>query len=257
MKVTKREIIASVFIVSLLLTLGMFISGKIQNSVDTKNEALTLAVQISTPGEFSRAMRTNLGRTLSYGTLEGVDLVSVPELNGSYLYIKKVREKYTMHTETYTVTDSNGNTQVRTRTYWSWDHAGFEDAASSRLTFLGQTFATDKFELNNTHTLSLDDELLADECPYRRRGNYLYRGSDIRYYYQVVPTAFAGTVDAVLQDGAISGHASVSPNMTPEEVVERAMKWANVPIIIFWTVWLGATIGAVVLFVYFDNRWLE
>lgn len=43
-------------------------------------------------------MRTNAGNAFVYGDLKAVDTVTYPEIGGEYIYIEKVKERYTMHT---------------------------------------------------------------------------------------------------------------------------------------------------------------
>ncbi len=103
MQITKREIIASITIIALMLTLGFIISGKITDSQEDANEKYNKALKITDSELFVYGMSTNVGNAFVYGTLQAVDPVSYPDVKGNYLYIKKVKEKYTKHyrTETY------------------------------------------------------------------------------------------------------------------------------------------------------------
>lgn len=75
-----------------------------------------------------------------YGTLEALDPVSYPEIDGSYMYVEKIKKLYTMHTRTVAHMDANGNTTYTIETYWSWDYAGEESKAASTVSFCEATF---------------------------------------------------------------------------------------------------------------------
>lgn len=256
-EITKREVLVSSVILCAMLTVGLFINSSISEHTAAKNEVLISAVQIDSPSTFAHALKTNVGNVLAYGTLEAVDPVSFPELSGRFLAANKIREEYTMHVETYTVTDSEGNSHVETRTYWSWDYSGQATEQASTVTFLGHSTSPDSFIMNNMSRLSLSQDELSSDCPYRLRGNYLYKDSDTRYYYKVIPVSTVGTVQATLMDNQFASQATFYPNQQPDDVIENSLRFQNVPNIIFWVFWSLLIAGAIVGFCYLDNRWLE
>lgn len=65
-----------------------------------RNEVYNKAVKIDSQEMFSYGMRTNVGNAFIYGTLQAVDPVSYPEIDGSYMYVEKIKKLYTMHTHT-------------------------------------------------------------------------------------------------------------------------------------------------------------
>ena len=97
-EITAREIIASIVIIFIMLLIGVTISNKMQESRLDRNEIYNKAVKIETSELFQYGMRTNVGSAFVSGTLEAVDPVSYPEIEGEYLYLEKVKERYTMHT---------------------------------------------------------------------------------------------------------------------------------------------------------------
>lgn len=147
MEITKREIIASIVIISILLIIGFFISESITNSQNDKDSEYIKATHIEDQELFQYGMDTNIGNTFVYGDLIAVDTVSYPEIDGEYMYVKKIKEKYTRHTRTVTKTKTvNGKTKTYTETeiYWSWDMINSENKTCKEITFCGITFPTSK-----------------------------------------------------------------------------------------------------------------
>lgn len=97
-EITKREILASVSIIAIMLLIGVLISGKISDAQLDANEKYNKAIKIDTLDLFEYGMRTNIGNAFVYGDLKAVDTVSYPEINGEYMYIEKIEEHYNMHT---------------------------------------------------------------------------------------------------------------------------------------------------------------
>lgn len=146
-EITKREILASISIIAILLIIGFVISGKISNYILDRNEKYNKAVKIEDSDLFEYGMKTNIGDAFIYGDLIAVDTVSYPEIGGEYMYVEKIEEHYNMHTRTVTTTDSKGKTHTRTETYWSWDYAGSEEQKCLEIMFLEQRFDSNKVDL--------------------------------------------------------------------------------------------------------------
>lgn len=237
-EITKREIIASISIVAVMILIGVLISGKISEHQMDKNEVYNKAVKIESKDLFRYGMDTNVGNAFVYGDLEAVDTVTYPEIGGKYMYIEKVKEKYTMHTETYTTTDGKGHTQVHTRTYWSWDRVGSEDIKCKEISFCGITFKSSKFDIPHTDYIDTIKE-----------------SSHIRHKYYGTGTKFTGTIFTELKDKTISDHTNFYNNMNIEETVERLESGSGE--IVFWILWIILIIICVFGFYYLDNNWLE
>ena len=163
-EITKREILASISIIAVMLLIGFVISGKISNYILDRNEKYNKAIKIESSDLFEYGMRTNVGYAFVYGDLKAVDTVSYPEINGEYMYIEKIEEHYNMHTRTVTTTDSKGKTHTRTETYWSWDYAGSEEQRCSEITFLGHVFSSNKVEFPSTEYIDTikESSLMSD-----------------------------------------------------------------------------------------------
>ena len=143
MEITKREIIASISIIAILFTIGLLISGKITENKLQKNEIYNTAIKIDDTELFKHGMNTNIGNAFVYGELKAVDTVSYPEIGGEYMYVEKVKEKYTKHKRTVTK-KVNGKTVTHVETYWTWDYVSTESMECKEIKFCGVKFKTDK-----------------------------------------------------------------------------------------------------------------
>ena len=240
--ITVREIIASISIIAVMLLVGVLISEKISESQINQNKIYDQAVKIENNSElFQYGMNTNVGNAFVYGDLEAVDTVSFPEIEGEYLYIEKVKERYTRHTRLVTKTRTvNGKTQsyTTTETYWTWDRVDSEEQKAKEISFCDIIFSIDKIELPNSE--------------------YIYtikESSKIRYKYYGIGTKFTGTIFTDLRNKTISDNTSFYNNMTIEETVDHLE--SEVGIIIFWIAWIILTCICVFGFFYIDNKWLE
>ena len=121
MEITKREIIVSFAIVSVMLVVGFFISGNITESQNDKNMEYNKAVKINDSQLFKYGMDTNVGNAFVYGDLQAIDTVTFDEIGGEYLHVKKIKERYERHERKVTKTDSEGKKQTKIEVYYEWE----------------------------------------------------------------------------------------------------------------------------------------
>lgn len=238
MEITKREIIASVTIIGIMLIIGLMLSGNISDSIKDKNEVYNKAIHIDSKELFEYGMRTNVGNSFIYGDLIALDTVSYPEIDGEYLYVEKVKERYTRHTRR--VSYKCGKTTChRTEVYWTWDKVGSEEKVSKKVTFLDVEFNFNQFKTPSDHHLVTIKE-----------------SSKVRYKYYVVPSKLNGTIFADLRDDNIGEHISIHEDMTIDKAYDYLTTSGIVQMWLFWLVWIGLTGGAVYGFYYLENEWL-
>ena len=240
-EITKREIIASISIIAVMILIGVLISGKISEYQMDKNEVYNKAVKIENTNLFQYGMDTNVGNAFVYGDLKSVDTVTYPEIGGEYMYVEKVKERYTKHTRQVSHTKTvNGKTQTyyTTETYWTWDRVSSEDIKCKEISFCGITFKSNKFDIPGTDYIDTIKE-----------------SSHIRYKYYGTGTKFTGTIFTELKDKTISDNTNYYNNMNIEETVERLESGGGE--IVFWILWIILIIICVFGFYYLDNKWLE
>ncbi|MBQ4523539.1 MAG: hypothetical protein IJA10_11400 [Lachnospiraceae bacterium] len=240
-EITPREIIASISIIAVMILIGVLISGKISEHQMDRNEIYNKAVKIESTDLFQYGMDTNVGNAFVYGDLKAVDTVTYPEIEGEYMYVKKIKEKYTMHTRTvtkYRTVNGKRQSYTTTETYWTWDRVGSEDKKCNEVTFCGITFNVSKFDIPSSHHIDTIKE-----------------SSHIRYKYYGVGAEFTGTIFTDLRDKTISDNTNFYNGMNIEETVEYLESGGGE--IIFWIFWILLTGGCVFGFFYIDNKWLE
>lgn len=240
-KITKREILASISIIAVLLLIGFIISGKISDHAMDKNEKYNKAVKIKEQDLFEYGMRTDIGNAFIYGDLEAVDTVTYPEIGGKYMYVQKVEEHYTRHTRKVAHTKTvNGksHTYYTTEVYWSWDYVGSEDKTCKEVSFLKHIFPSKKIQLP-------DDDYI----------DTLKESSNVRFKYYGVGLKYTGTIFTELKNKTIKNNSPFYENMTIDETVDYLE--SDFALWLFWIFWI-CLIGACVYgFYYLDNEWLE
>lgn len=240
-EITKREILASISIIAVMLLLGILISSKISEYQMDKNEIYNKAAKIESQELFQYGMDTNIGNAFIYGDLKAVDTVTYPEIMGEYMYVKKIKERYTMHTRTVTYTTGSGKnrqTHTRTETYWTWDRVDSEDIKCKEILFAGIVFPSNKINLPDADYIDTIKE-----------------SSHVRYKYYGVGTEYEGTIFTELKDKTISDNTMFYNNLNIDETVDYLE--TDFPIIIFWLVWMVLIVSIVVGFYYLDNDWLN
>lgn len=237
-KITKREVLVSIIIIAIMLLFGIVIHGSISDRLMLKHQKYNTALQIENDSDlFAYGMKTNIGNAFVYGDLKAVDTVTYPEIGGDYMYVEKVKERYTMHTRTVTTT-VNGKTQTRTETYWTWDRVGSESKKCKEISFCGIVFDSNK--------INLPSDKYIDTIKESRHIRYKYYGTDIE---------FTGTIFAELKDNTIPDNTAFYNNDTIEDVM-KSFK-SNWQLVLFWIGWVLLTSGFVVGFYFIDNKWLE
>lgn len=250
-EITKREVIFSVIIASFILMLGFLISGKISEvSLDSETK-MNQALQITDEKMFKYGINTNVGNALCYGELSAVDAVSYLELDGEYMYIKKVKEECTEHSRTV----SNGKTS-HVEYYYTWDEVSKEEIHSNNLSFLGEQFDYDKIDKPSSDfkvTIYSDGSI---DNYYDDDGDWDDEG-DIRYSYYVIDKSYNGTLETELKDNTISDDNRFYENKTIQEVIDDNKSSHIFGLIFFWFVWIIFIVFVVFIFYYLDNRWLD
>lgn len=238
MEITKREIVAGVVIIAFMMIVGFFISDNITDWQNEHNAKYQKAIHINGDTElFQYGMNTNVGNAFVHGDLIAVDSVTYDEIGGEYMYIEKVKERYTMHTRTYTVRVGK-TTQTRVQTYWTWDRVGSEEIKCNEIKFCGIIFKSNKIKLPSSQYVDTIKE-----------------SSRIRYKYYGVPTKHTGTIFTKLTDETISENTMFYKDKSIDEVLEdETYVGLNIA---FWVVWIILTAILTFGFYYLDNRWLN
>lgn len=238
-EITKREILASITIFAILLLIGVFISEKISITQADANDEYNKAIKIDNQELFEYGMKTNVGNAFVYGQLKAVDTVTYPEIGGEYMYVKKIKEKYTKHTYTVSEYDEDENKiGEHEEEHWTWDQVRSDSLICQEISFLNHVFSSNKIVLPSTHYIDTIKE-----------------SSKIRYKYYGVDTQFVGTIYADLRNNTIPDQTSFYKDKTIEQTIKSLETGSG--LVIFWIVWIVLICGCVYGFYYIDNEWLE
>lgn len=243
-EITKREIIASISIIALMLLTGVLISGKISEYQMDKNEIYNKAVKIKSEDLFRHGMDTNVGNAFVYGELKAVDTVTYPEIKGEYMCVKKVKERREKHTKTET--DDDGNT--KTTTYYEWETDKTESKHCKEVSFLGEKFPYKKISMPS---LNYIDTIKGNKEWSWESGERV----KVRYKYYGVNTEYIGTIFTDLRNKTISDNSEFYNGKTIEETVDKLE--SGYAVIVFWVFWIILICVCVFGFYQLDNKWLE
>lgn len=240
-EIKPREILASISIIAIMILFGILISGKISEVNMDNNEIYNKAVKIESAELFQYGMSTNVGNAFVYGDLDAIDTITYPEIGGEYIYVEKVKERYTKHTRYVTRTKTVNGVKKEYREeeeYWTWDAIDKETQQSKQIRFCNTIFASEKIELGaSTQYLDMIKE-----------------SSRIRYKYYGMGTHFTGTIFTDLRNNTISDNSQLYVNKTIEETVEYLETDYTV---IFWVIWILLTMIVVFIFIASENVWLD
>lgn len=243
-KVTKRETLVAIAITLALIGLGIIISEAIKNNVNESNEKYYKALKINNDEEmFKYAIKTNVGYTLASGTIRAINGISIDELDGIYLSIKKVKEEYRKHyrEEKHTRIKSDGTEEIyyTTEEYWTWDYVEEEKIHVDKFNFLGVDFDYDTIEFYNQS--------------YNTTKEVEYH---MRYKYYTIPIEFEGTLFTYINNNTITQN-KFSTNKTINEIVKSKEDDVNFINAIFWITWIIFITLIDFGYVYLENNYLE
>ncbi|WP_302577616.1 hypothetical protein [Anaerobutyricum hallii] len=236
-EITKREVVASIAIIAVMLIIGSIFYSKIVQSAADANEKYNTAIKVEKPDIFVYGMATNVGNAFVYGELKAVKPVDCKGVNGKYIRIIKIEEHYNMHEETYTTTDSKGNKKEKTRIYWSWDYAGKKVKQCKKIVFCKQKFKIEKIIL-----------------PENKYLKTIKVSRNKRYKYYGVKDTLKGTIFTELKNGTIS-------NRSPfyESNIKKTVDYLenSFPTWMFWIFWIALIAFVVYGFYSAENKWLD
>lgn len=243
-KVTKRETLVAIAITLALIGLGIIISEAIKNNVNESDEKYYKALKINNDEEmFKYAIKTNVGYTLASGTIRAINGISIDELDGIYLSIKKVKEEYRKHyrEEKHTRIKSDGTEEIyyTTEEYWTWDYVEEEKIHVDKFNFLGVDFDYDTIEFYNQS--------------YNTTKEVKYH---IRYKYYTIPIEFEGTLFTYINNNTITQN-KFSTNKTINEIVKSKEDDVNFINAIFGITWIIFITLIDFGYVYLENNYLE
>lgn len=257
MEITLREILVSIAIFLVLSGIGHLIYGNIDDkSVIKKYE--TAQIIEDNKEKLDYLINTKFGNVLVSSTFKtsDKDAVKFDEINGKYAFIKRVKERNTMHTRTV-CSGSGKNNICRTETYWTWDYVDSDRKYAKNIDFLGYSFDGEKL-LNQVtkKNLKLSEKIYKQK--YKKiKDKYVYETSDVRYYYEYIPLNFKATIFTNTRDKEIFKDYTLFYEKTPEQAVENIKSTTKNSKLLFIVVWSLMSAGVIFWYISLDNNYLE
>lgn len=217
--------IVSIAIIFVMTCVFFFVTVGLSNDKIKENSRYNKAVKIEDAEQFKYGMETNAGEAFAYGILKAVDAVAFPELkleevksskeepfgdtkkeqeDIKFIYIKRVKEEYTLHMMPVINTDANGRTYTTMQQCWQWDTVDTQEKMSSQVSFLGVTFDTNKIKMPKE---------IFQKTEYDDSGN-------VRYTYYGVRDSLKGTLCTTFCDNTIADDSPFYKGMTIKETVD-------------------------------------
>ena len=243
MEITKREILFSTIILSIMIGLGIWISNPILGASTEDALEVVSAVRVDDANQFGYIKRTNVGMFLAEGELIANDTVRLADFPGIYSRVVKVKEEYCMHTVIYTETDAKGKTTMHTRVYYSWDEKGREEFESKSFTFLGWRFTAKEIGYSVS---TVDIKTIYDKKHW---------GNNIRYVYHTTPITVKGMMRGTVENKTWKD-LKFRRDYTIKQAVEKAERKTETAPVVFWTLWIILPAGIICVFYAFENYWL-
>ncbi len=231
-EITKREILASASIIAILFLVGFMLSSKISEHHLDEVEKYNKAAKINDKELFRYGVDTNIGYAVAYGELKAVDTVTYPEIGGEYMYVEKVKQRYTRHTRRV----KTGKT-YHTQVYWTWDTVGTDSLKCKAISFCDVKF--DSVKINPPSTEYIDT---------------IKESSHIRYKYYGTAIKHTGTVFTLLKNNTINDTTFYKDKTIKDVEDIYSSNWGS---ILFWIAWIILIGICVFAFVHAKNKWLE
>ena len=195
--ITIREIIASIVIISFMLSVGFNIANKLKDNETKQNEKYQKAIEINDSEMFKHCMETDTGDAFVCGELKAVDTVTFPEIDGEYMYIKKVEEWYERHEKWVDRKDEKTGKIKRVKKVWyEWDEKNRWIEHSKQIMFCSVVFPYEQIDLPYSHHIKT---INSDKVYSWYSGEKV----KVRFKYYVIDKKYTGTIFANLKDNTI------------------------------------------------------
>lgn len=243
-EITKREVIVSIAITAIMITIGLFIGRNIDqaNLESAKNYDTAIKIDNNTD-LFRHCMNTNTGKAFVYGDLIAIDTVTFPEIGGMYMSARKIKEEYTKHYRIVYEYDDEGNISgSHEEEYWTWDEICRESIHCEKVNFCGVDFDYEQIDTPGMSYITTE---------YEKWDN------DIRYIYYGEETSHIGTLYTQLENGTISQSNRFYNNTDITHTIEslkNANEWSKT---LFWLFWVILTTVVIIGFCALENKYLE
>ena len=266
MEIKLREILISIIITLVLISIGLIIDNNLTYSSTKERELYNKSLKINNDKEvFKYSINTNVGNVLAYGQFSVENGIKIDELLNDYLAIKKITEKYKKHTSR--VCNKCGKTICcHNKVYYSWDIVSFEINNVEEVKFLQLNFPYDTFNNYEFKRLELNKNTVSFKYIDKIRRGHIYNNSsffpllhDLRYSYYVVDKKFYGSILAKIKNNNLESLKSDKIRIHHSSINEtiKNINFREIQIrIIFWLIYIFIIIILVIKYISHDNNYL-
>jgi len=234
--ITKREMRIGVYILLVAFVIGIIAISIITSVIKKTNKIYSEAVRIESKEMYDQALSEGNANGLVYGKFTVSEPVKLEELNGTYGYIVRTKEKYTRHKK-----------KKRAVTY-KWDIVETEYFGPDTIKFMGHDYKADKFFVSESlMRLDIDDSVLIKQGVFQYiRDGYVCEddvtsSGDYRYNYSYLPIEFEGNMLVSFKNNEIEPVVKDSIEIvlcTIDERFERLQFNEKSAPVIFWSGWI-------------------
>lgn len=254
-------VVATVFTLVVLGVLGL--KGVAEDAGYKNQVKYTTAVRVEDEQHFNYAVDTQQGNLLAHGlfTTKKEHLVKFEEMTKAYTYVERVKEHYTLHTQTYSC-GSSKHPRTCTRTYYSWDRVGYEEKYAPYVQLYGREYPANKFNFDN---FKQDADCAGFSEPEAVKGWFspkrgcqnkaYYIDSDDRYVYKLAPESLSATFLASSMGGGLNPSSEGSITLKNGSVDDELKAVGNYKV---WAFWIATVfiVFAAIISVYAAIRWV-
>lgn len=249
-EVKQREMIFCIVISLVMLIIGFMINDKITSGVIRNNKELDQAIQITESEKFKFALETGKGLSFIYGDMIAINPVSITDIQGEYLYIRKTQYRYTEHSRLVDKCTGSGENEVcRTEIeyYYTWDSRGSDEWHVDEIEFSGVNFKYSDIDSPSSYH---------KETIYEHDRLFGHVVGDLKWEYRVCKPKYTGTLFANLKEGKILDNSFYN-EQKPSEVLESKKSNGKFISVAFWIFWIVIISGVNYIFVRLENSWLD
>lgn len=240
----KLRTVLVILSVTLLCILTYWLFTVIKESIVERNRHYSDLMRVSDEESLKYAIENKLEEFLVSGTVISNEDTSFPELKESFAGIKKKKYYYESYIKTETYTDDDGDTHIKTKTVWEWNHKGTEELKTNTVTLLGQSFNINNIPYSYSSKNYND---IGKDFNHSKSKKYYYINDDTRYSYEVIPKSWNITMTCNYKKEMIKNFY----NSSIEDVVKPwSIAWTTILMIIFI---IGFIIGGFLFWLFWEN----
>lgn len=271
-EITIREIIISISMLLLGVFFILLITNEIKDSYVGINDEYLTADVYNTQDQFDFGLSGGTGPAFIKASITTDTTVSLPEITEEYVYISRVKEKYSPHTRMVSY-PCGKNTCFRTETYYSWDVVEQNTQHVDYIYINNYKIDWESIRGIDTKVTKLTDVIdksieISGKSIKKVDSKYVIISTSLierktRYYYKTIK--LDDIKDSALfvnfENGEMKPEKSdkfhIYTNTNTEQLADKIMKSPAGWYALVWVLGLIVTGTGIFIFYYAENNWLH